>query len=292
MQSMTGCGRSRKEDGRYEVTVELKSVNHRFLDLAIRVPRTVSFLEEAVRKGLQQRLHRGHVEVTVGVNSLAGGKAVQVDTQLALAYAGKARELAEALELGGAEAGMPVFRLMQLEGVTTVTEEEPDEEALTALTVQAVEEAAEQLRETRRLEGERLRQDLKLHLDQVAEYRQQVLERAPGVVEDYRARLHQRISQLIPEGADETRLAQEVALMADRCAIDEELARLESHITQMNAYLAAEGEIGKKMDFLVQEMNRETNTIGSKANDAAIARLVVEMKSEIEKLREQIQNVE
>ena len=173
-----------------------------------------------------------------------------------------------------------------------LNEKEMDQELVSALCAEAVEQAVEQVTAMREKEGTHLKEDLRFHLDQAADLREKILGRAPNVVSEYREKLENRLKSLISDGVDPQRLAQEVAIMADRCAIDEELARLESHLRQMGAYLEAEGEIGKKMDFLIQEMNREANTIGSKAQDAEIARWVVDLKSEIEKLREQIQNVE
>ena len=164
--------------------------------------------------------------------------------------------------------------------------------AVSCACAKAAETAADQVILMRETEGRNLREDLRLHLVMASELRNQILERAPSVVTEYREKLINRLNTLSPEGIDPQRLVQEVALIADRCAIDEELARLESHIRQMYDYLEADGEIGKKMDFLIQEMNREANTIGSKASDAFITRLVVNLKSEIEKMREQIQNVE
>jgi uncharacterized protein (TIGR00255 family) len=179
-----------------------------------------------------------------------------------------------------------------MEGVTTLNEKEMDQELVSALCAEAVAQAAGQVAAMRKKEGEHLKEDLRVHLDNAAALREKILGRAPAVVSDYRERLESRLKNMISDGVDPQRLAQEVAIMADRCAIDEELARLESHLRQMENYLEAEGEIGKKMDFLIQEMNRETNTIGSKAQDGKIAQWVVDLKSEIEKLREQIQNVE
>ena len=167
-----------------------------------------------------------------------------------------------------------------------------DEELVSAICAEATEAAAAQLVQMREREGTHLKEDLKLHLDAADALRGQILNRAPMVVDEYREKLEARLKNLLTESVEPQRLAQEVAIMADRCAIDEELARLDSHIRQMRKYLESDGEIGKKMDFLIQEMNREANTIGSKASDAAIAQHVVDLKSEIEKLREQIQNVE
>ena len=290
MRSMTGCGRSQQREGAWEVTVELKAVNHRFLDIACRLPRSLAFLEEIVRKTLNARLRRGHVDVFVTVaRTDASDRQVQVDEALAAAYRDAAERLAEVL---GRAQRLDLAQLMAMEGVVTVTESDMDEEAVSAACRRAMDEAIDQLCAMRAREGDSLRADLTVHLDAAAALREQILLRAPGVVEDYRARLQQRLAQLGADGVEPQRVAQEVAIMADRCAIDEELSRLQSHIAQLRAYLDAQDETGNKMDFLIQEMNREANTIGSKASDAQIAQLVVDLKSEIEKLREQVQNVE
>lgn len=290
MRSMTGCGRSQQREGAWEVTVELKAVNHRFLDIACRLPRSLAFLDEIVRKALNARLQRGHVDVFVTVaRTDASDRQVQVDEALAAAYRDAAERLTEVL---GRAQHLDLAQLMAMEGVVTVTESDMDEEAVSAACRRAMDEAIDQLCAMRAREGDSLRADLTVHLDAAAALREQILLRAPGVVEDYRARLQQRLAQLGADGVEPQRVAQEVAIMADRCAIDEELSRLQSHIGQLRAYLDAQGETGKKMDFLIQEMNREANTIGSKASDAQIAQLVVDLKSEIEKLREQVQNVE
>ena len=292
MQSMTGCGKGSAQCGAWQVTVELKSVNHRFLDISCRLPRTWSFLEETVRKGLQAGLKRGHVEVYVTVEAQgedAASREVRVDTALAARYVTAAREISQAT---GVAPALTMAELLAMDGVVQTAEAVPDTEAVTAAAEEAMRLAVEQLNTMRSREGSHLREDLRLHLQAAASLRGQILERAPTVVDDYRSRLTERLSCLPVEPVDPARLAQEVALMADKCAIDEELSRLESHIRQMTGYLDASGEIGKKMDFLVQEMNREANTIGSKASDAQIAQCVVDLKSEIEKLREQIQNVE
>ncbi len=290
MRSMTGCGSgSVKQDG-WEVTVDLKTVNHRFLDLGLRLPRNLAFLEQTIREAIGGIISRGHVDVFVSVRRLdASASQVLCDADLAVLYWQAAREIAERT---GAANDVSVSQLMAQDGVITLSEAEMDQEKVACLCAGAVKAAAEQVNRMREQEGQHLKTDLATHLEAAAALREKILGRAPAVVEEYREKLNLRLKNLIPEGVDPQRLAQEVALMADRCAIDEELARLESHLTQMRQYLQAEGEIGKKMDFLIQEMNREANTIGSKASDAEIAQLVVGLKSEIEKLREQIQNVE
>ena len=287
MRSMTGYGRCQMQADSWEVTVELRAVNHRYLDVAMRLPRNLLFLEDGVRKGLNQ-LVRGHVDVYITVRQTEGAsRQVEADTALAASYMEAAKAIANATD---ARDDLTVTNLMRLEGVTTLTESAMDEETVSALCAKVLAGAIANLDDMRLREGENLRADLAEHLDNVAALREKVVAYAPKVVEEYRARLNDRLSKLPIEPVDPARLAQEVALMADKCAIDEELSRLMSHISQLRRYLDMEGETGKKMDFLIQEMNRETNTIGSKCSDASIAQCVVDMKSEIEKLREQIQN--
>ena len=287
MRSMTGYGKCQLQENAWEVTAELRAVNHRYLDVAMRLPRNLLFLEDGVRKGLA-KLVRGHVDVYITVRQLEGAsRVVEADTALAVSYAEAAKAIAQAT---GAKDDLTVSQLLCLEGVTTLNEAAMDEAAVSALCQKALEGAMAHLDDMRLREGENLRADLAEHLNNVEALREQVVAYAPKVVEEYRMRLTERLAKLPIEPVDPARLAQEVALMADKCAIDEELSRLMSHITQLRRYLDMQGETGKKMDFLIQEMNRETNTIGSKCSDAAIAQCVVDMKSEIEKLREQIQN--
>ena len=287
MRSMTGYGKCQLQENAWEVTVELRAVNHRYLDVAMRLPRNLLFLEDGVRKGLA-KLVRGHVDVYITVRQLEGAsRVVEADTALAVSYAEAAKAIAQET---GAKDDLTVSRLLCLEGVTTLNEAAMDEAAVSALCQKALEGAMAHLDDMRLREGENLRADLAEHLNNVAALREQVVTYAPKVVEEYRMRLTERLAKLPIEPVDPARLAQEVAIMTDKCAIDEELSRLMSHITQLRRYLDLQGETGKKMDFLIQEMNRETNTIGSKCSDAAIAQCVVDMKSEIEKLREQIQN--
>ena len=290
MRSMTGCGAGSAQRNGWEVKAELKSVNHRFLDISMRLPRNIAFLEQTVREAVGSALKRGHVDVFITVTNAAGNLSeISVDSELARKYLEAGKALSQQL---GAENDLTVSNLIKMEGVITLAETDIDQDTVKSLCTEAVNEAVLQLISMREREGKHLKEDLCLHLEKTALLREEILKRAPLVVQDYKEKLELRLRNLIADGIDESRLAQEVAVMTDRCAIDEELARLNSHVLEMNRFLETEGEIGKKMDFLIQEMNRETNTIGSKAQDAEIAKHVVEMKSEIEKLREQIQNVE
>lgn len=290
MRSMTGYGRTQLvRDGR-EMTVELKTVNHRFLDIAARLPRHLGFAEDAVRKQIAAAMRRGHVDVFVSyANTRTDARRVECDAALACAY----RDAMEALsQATGAADTMPLWQYAQLPGVLTVTENEEDREQVGALLSDTLALALQEADAMRLREGEALKCDLEAHLALLEALRQQIALRAPDVVRDYQTRLTQRIEECGVTDLDQQRLVQEVAIFADRAAIDEELSRLDSHIRQAYGLMAGEGECGSKLNFLVQEMNREVNTIGSKAMDAQIARLVVDAKSEIEKLREQIQNVE
>ncbi|MCR5566861.1 MAG: YicC family protein [Clostridiales bacterium] len=290
MRSMTGCGSGKVQQDGWEVTVDLKTVNHRFLDIGMRLPRNLSFLEQTVRDGLGKKISRGHADVFLTVKRTDASAAdVVCDEELAGRYLEAAEQIARKT---GVVNDLTVSRLMKMEGVLTLNEREMDEKLVAAICAEATEIAAAQLVQMREREGAHLKEDLTVHLDAADALRTLILKRAPAVVDEYREKLETRLKNLLTESVEPQRLAQEVAIIADRCAIDEELARLNSHIRQMRKYLNSENEIGKKMDFLIQEMNREANTIGSKASDAAIAQYVVDLKSEIEKLREQIQNVE
>jgi len=289
MRSMTGYGRrSLARDGR-EMTVEVKTVNHRFLDVALRMPRHLGFAEDQVRRQLSETLSRGHADVSVQYrNTRPDARRVVCDPALAAAYRDAMAALSAAT---GAENSVPLSQYALLPDVLTVTENEEDQEAVSALLSDTLALALQDVQVLRAREGEALKADLTAHLQLLEKLRQQIAARAPGVVEDYRLRLLQRIQELGVVSPDESRVVQEVAIFADRAAIDEELSRLDSHIRQ--AYrLMEESPCGSKLNFLVQEMNREVNTIGSKALDSDIAKMVVDAKSEIEKLREQIQNVE
>ena len=290
MQSMTGYGRCRLErDGR-EMTVELKSVNHRFLDIAVRMPRNLGFLEDVIRKELSTRINRGHVDVFVTyANTRDDARVVNVDVPLLSAYKEAIDTIAHETH---AREDMSVSQYARLPDVLTVSEREEDREAVEMLMREVLGEAMNELCQMRSREGERMRADVLDKIATLQALRDAIVQRTPSVVEDYRDKLQARLSQLISGQLDEQRLAQEVALFADRAAIDEELVRLRSHFAQIAALCDTPEAVGRRLDFLVQELNREVNTIGSKASDLQIAQNVVSAKAEIEKLREQVQNIE
>ncbi len=289
--SMTGFGRANAlKDGR-EMTVELKSVNHRYLDLGFRMPRHISFLEDEIRRVLTEKLTRGHVDVFVTYrNTRNDAKQVVVDPALLEAYLAAAGECADKY---GLRNDLSVVNALRFPDVVDVVEAEEDRDAVIALADDALIAACDELIGMRRIEGERLSADLLARLDSVLAIRAAIAERAPFVVQDYRARLNERIAAVLAETeVDTARLATEVALFADRANIDEELVRLKSHVAAARELLENGVAVGRKMDFIVQEMSREFNTIGSKANDKEITALVIEGKAEIEKIREQVQNLE
>ena len=289
MLSMTGYGRAARErDGR-QMTIELKSVNHRFLDLAFRMPRNLLFLEEAARKALGARLSRGHVDVFVTYKNLrSDARTVTVDRALYDAYA---RAL-DSVAGGDLQDDRSLMSIARLPDVLVVSEAEEDRDAVTALMLDTLNEALDQLLAMRAREGEAMRRDLSDKVDAIERMTARIGERYPQTVEEYRNRLRAAVEELIGQQVDETRLLTEVAVMADRSAIAEELVRLDSHVAALRRLFEDPEPIGRRLDFLVQELNRETNTITSKSQDIPITQLALDMKSEIEKLREQLQNVE
>ncbi|MDR3540901.1 MAG: YicC family protein [Desulfosporosinus sp.] len=289
--SMTGFGRGEASGNGYQFSVELKSVNHRFLEIVVRAPRNFIGFEERIRKTLQERFQRGRIEVYVNVVETEGRKRlVKVDKDLALSYDKTLKDLALALHT---VYETDIYRLVTLPEVLSVVETEIDLDTLWRACAESLLKAADGFGQMRRSEGEKLTIDLSQRLDLITEYLQTIAERAPYVVTDYHERLQERIQSLLSEvELDATRLANEVVYFADRASITEELVRFDSHLTQSREALASSDPVGRKLDFLVQEMNREINTIGSKANDLKIGQQVVNVKSELEKIREQIQNLE
>ncbi len=289
MLSMTGYGRAMCEiDGR-QLSIELKSVNHRFLDLAFRMPRNLMFLEDDARKAIGARLARGHVDVFMTYRNLrSDAKQVMVDKALFDAYAAALDTVADS-DLRDDRSLMSVVRMPD---VMVITEGEEDQDALRSLLKTTINQALDALVAMREREGVSMAEDLNRKVDIIEKNVGQIEERYPQTVSEYTARLRASIEELIGQNVDETRLLTEVAIMADRSAIAEETVRLHSHIQQLRECFASSEPIGRRLDFLVQELNREVNTISSKSQDIPITRLAVDCKAEIEKLREQLQNIE
>lgn len=291
MNSMTGYGRSRQVlDGR-EITVEIRSVNHRYLEYSARIPRMYGYLEEKLKTFLQSSVSRGKVEVTVSIQNLTGGDTVvQINQALAKGYLDAMRSQAESL---GLKDDLTLSTLTRFGDVFTLQKLEEDQQVIWNGVEQVAKQALEQFLEMRRREGERLKQDITQKLAVLSEHVAAVEEQSPKTVAAYRERLLQKMEELLSDRCvDQQRILLEAGLYAEKIAVDEETVRLKSHLEQFAQMMEQSGPVGRKLDFLVQEINRETNTIGSKAQDLAVTRRVVEMKSEIEKIREQIQNIE
>lgn len=290
MQSMTGYGRANLSEAGREMTVEIKTVNHRFLDINLRMPRGLLFLEEPVRKAIGARLSRGHADVFVTYRNLReDARKVSVDIPLLRAYADALDQIARAASVADDRS---VMALSALPDVLTTVEGEENQEEVSSLCLQALDKALETVVEMRSEEGAALSADMRSRIDRLEAIAAEIAERAPLVSVQYKQKLEERIAELLGTAPDPQRLAQEVALLADRAAIDEELVRLGSHFAQFRAICAQAEPVGRKLDFLVQELNREMNTIGSKASDLQITTLSLAAKAEIEKIREQVQNIE
>lgn len=291
ISSMTGYGRCEIEENERKVLVEVSSVNHRYLDLNIRVPRLLMQLEEEIRKILKKNLARGKVEVSITYQTTSKEDLeVVVDTALGSAYLEGLRQMGHQF---GLEDDLKLSTLMNLNELITFQKKATDEQAIAQTVFKAVNGAIDAFKQMRLTEGEALKQDILMKCHTLSEMVQAIELRSPQVVTHYQERLKNRLGQLLEAiPVDEARIASEIALFADKCAIDEELTRLKSHIKQLEEILTQGGIVGRKLDFLMQEMNREANTIGSKANDYEITKMVVALKTEMEKIREQVQNIE
>ena len=290
-RSMTGFGRSEQLLGGKSIAVELKSVNHRYFEFSARLPRGCGFLEDKLKSLVQSRVSRGKTDLTLTLVQVEGENAeVHVNTALAASYLAALRTLAEA---NGLPFDVTAVQLSRMPDVLTLQQKSVDEEELWQNVRTVAEEALERFLEMRALEGERLRTDVLTRLDTIESLVAKVEELSPRTLENYRARLFQKLSEVLADrSVDEGRVLTECAIFADRIAVDEETVRLRSHIAQYRSILEKDEPIGRKLDFLTQELNREANTIGSKAQDVEVAAIVVEIKSELEKIREQIQNIE
>lgn len=291
MRSMTGYGRGEGDNGALKIVVEVKAVNHRYSEITIKQPRQFLALEDKMKKVIGTYIERGKVDVFVRTQELADGqKPVQIDRQRAFAYHQAMQEIADELQvLYRADP----YRLVSLPDVIMKEENEPDVKLMWPLMEQALRQAMEHHVAMREQEGAHIGDNLREKVAGLQALTAQIAVRSPQIMVEYKEKLKSRIAELLDHAAvDPERLAQEVAYFAEKSCIDEELVRLQSHFEQFYTIVAQTGSIGRKLDFLIQEMNRETNTIGSKANDLETGRLVVEMKSELEKVREQVQNIE
>ncbi len=291
LRSMTGYGRGHQVVGNYDITVEVKSVNHRYFEFTSRIPKAYQFLEEKIKTAVQNGCSRGKVEASVSIQLIGGGEnEVTLNVDITRGYLAALRSSAGELDLLD---DLRLSDLVQFPDIFTVRKRELDPEEVWEAVRGVAEQAVHSFVQMREKEGRQLKEDLAGRLENIAGTLSFIEERAPVLKEEYYNRLYQKITELLADkNIDETRLVTEAAIFADRVAIDEETVRLRSHLKQFAELLETDQPVGRKLDFLVQEMNRETNTIGSKCQDVDITRRVVDIKSEIEKIREQIQNLE
>ena len=291
LRSMTGYGRGQAVVDLWDITVEVRAVNHRFFEFSSRLPKTCLFLEDKLKNLVQSGCSRGKVELYCSVQSVGQRDTeVQVNEDVAQSYLAALRDAAPRL---GLQDNLQLTDLFRLPEIFTLRRAEVDEDRLWAAVESVAKTAMASFVSMREVEGERLKADVSGRLDTIAELLASIEERAPMLRQEYYDRLYQKIKEILADKTvDEGRLITEAAVFADRVAIDEETVRLHSHLQQFHALLDSDEPVGRKLDFLVQEVNRETNTIGSKCQDVSIARKVVDIKAEIEKIREQIQNME
>ncbi len=290
MYSMTGYGKGIYEKDGKKVTVELKTVNHRFLDWGLKFPKTFLFLEDDFKAKIKSRIQRGHVDMYLSYDQTECAKGgFKADADLAKNYVEVAENLANSL---GLQNDLTLTSLLRVPDVVVRAENEEDEELLKEITMKALDEALDNLLVARAKEGEAIKKDFISKLDNMQASLDAIKAYAPEVTADYREKLSARISDAVNGVVDEVRLATEIAIFADKCCIDEEITRLGAHIDLARKLMTETRPIGRDLDFRIQEMNRETNTISSKANYLKITAEVLKLKNEIEKLREQAQNVE
>ena len=296
IRSMTGFGRGEYSDGISKVTVEIKSVNHRYLDIYVKMPRRYSFAEETIKGAVKERLHRGKVEVSVNVDNIGKSDSdVRLDKELAARYYTALSELKDSFDFGE-DAHVSLSLISKMPDVIVTAPAEEDEEAMTARLLSAAKLALDDFCAMREAEGEKLAADLLSRADIIEGIRDRIEKRAPEIEKEYAAKFRARVEDILAGVYEvpEERIALEAAIFADKANITEELVRLGSHISQLRNFLQQDGNgaVGKKIDFLIQEMNREANTIGSKSNDKEITSEMLDLKAEIEKVREQVQNIE
>ncbi|MDO4566332.1 MAG: YicC/YloC family endoribonuclease [Oscillospiraceae bacterium] len=290
LNSMTGYGRASRTFDTREISVELRSVNHRYLEIGVRLPRSAAFLEEKVKAAVQKRVSRGKADVSISIVSQTGSESVQLNLDLARAYYEAIGGIASELGISGEVDAAAIARFPEVFNPVKLP---VDEEELWKEVSEVLEEALDNYCAMRALEGERLKADMLLRADFIEKAVGEIEKNSALSLEKYREKLLARMTAALEgAGIDENRILLEAAIYADRSAVDEETVRLRSHLLQLREIVASSEPVGRKLDFLIQEINREINTIGSKANDLGVTSIVVDVKAEIEKIREQVQNVE
>ena len=291
IKSMTGFGRGHKVLNGRDITVEIRAVNHRYYEFSARLPRSLGYIEDKLKSMLQGRINRGKVEVSVLVcNVAAADEKITINKEIVRDYVEALRSVKDEFSLND---DLSLSNILRIPDAFTVVKEESDEEQLWEDIKSAAEEALDHFIAMREAEGERMKQDVMSRLDRIEEWVGIVEQRSPMIVEEYRRKLYDKMCEVLESTSiDENRILMEAGIFSEKTAVDEETVRLRSHIAQFRTMLESGEPVGRKLDFLVQEMNRETNTIGSKVQDIEVTRIVVDQKSEIEKIREQIQNIE
>lgn len=291
IKSMTGFGRSIYESEGREYLIEIKSVNNRFSDINIKMPRSLNYLEEKLKKEILKSVSRGKVDVYITFNNNSDrGKSIKLNTEIAKVYINELKKLSEEAEIID---NINIMDISKFPDVLNIRMEEDSEEIIEKELMVALREAIKSFIDMREKEGSKIKKDFENRVKVISEKIKQISNISSGLVEEYIVKLETRIKDLLKtDVVDQTRLAQEVVIYSDKCSVEEEITRLKSHISQFLNLTNEDIAIGKKLDFLIQEMNRETNTIGSKANNLEITNLVVDIKTELENIREQVQNIE
>lgn len=290
MKSMTGFGRASLESNGKNYIIEIKTVNNKYSDITVKSPKRLSFMEDKIRKQIANRITRGKVEVLVSFFDFSNkSKNVVLNKEIAKEYIKQLREIADENNLS---ENISVVEIAKLPDILNSIDSDNDEE-ITSEALQCLNMALDSLIEMRKTEGENIKQDLLVRIERVQNLVDKIAENSKGIVEEYVSKLEKRVKEILKtDVVDENRIAQEAVIYADKTSIEEELTRLNSHIVQFKELVNSDGPVGKKLDFMIQEMNRETNTIGSKAGSGEITKAVIDLKVELEDIREQIQNIE
>ena len=291
LKSMTGFGRAKLEKNNRIYSIEIKSINHKYTDISIKMPRSLSYLEEEIKKQITSSISRGKIDVFITFENYSDeGKEIIINKELFKKYIEEFKIIAEENNLS---MDIPVTEITKLPDVLNLKNTDDNEDIIASELKECLTEAIKTFVNMRKTEGERIKEDIENRLSRINEIVEKISRLSTGLVEDYVVKLEERIKTILKTDViDQSRLAMETVIYADKCSIEEELTRLKSHINQFNSILKEEKPIGKKIDFLIQEMNREINTTGSKSGSLEITNLVVEAKTELEDIREQIQNIE
>ena len=290
MKSMTGFGRASLESNSKNYIIEIKTVNNKYSDITVKSPKRLSFMEDKIRKQIANRITRGKVEVSVSFFDFSNkSKNVVLNKEIAKEYIKQLREIADENNLS---ENISVVEIAKLPDILNSIDSDNDEE-IAGEALKCLNMALDSLIEMRKAEGENIKQDLLVRIERVQNLVDKIAENSKGIVEEYVSKLEKRVKEILKtDVVDENRIAQEAVIYADKTSIEEELTRLNSHIVQFKELVNSDGPVGKKLDFMIQEMNRETNTIGSKAGSGEITKAVIDLKVELEDIREQIQNIE